>query len=206
MLPRKTWHTVSEDTLQRASAGWVWLHTFMDGRGQGLPIDTRIGDAMMSKWAPPCVILRHNVDGGSIIASMGNRIWAVLGLPLQQTDIDGVAHYKFDLQATVQWHHIVDPEQWDVLPLVAWRDEVQGVVMKAAGSPQALPKHCLQNKKFIIVPVDDSRFAEACWTLAVARPRGADRNGRSPAEVFDNRPRNALLLGGCRLSCQVSRD
>ena len=96
MKPRKTWHTLNEETLQRATAAWVWLHAYMEGRGASLPLETRIGDALMSKWVPPCVILRHNAPGGSTIASLGNRVWAALGLPLQELDIDGVAHYTFE--------------------------------------------------------------------------------------------------------------
>ena len=103
MKPRKTWNTINEVTLQRAAAGWVWLNSYMDGRGASLPIDTRIGDAMMSKWVPPCVILHHNVADGPTIASMGNRTWAALGVPLQEMEINGVAHYTFNLRAGVKW-------------------------------------------------------------------------------------------------------
>ena len=146
MKPRKTWHTINEETLQRATAAWVWLHAYMEGRGASLPLETRIGDALMSKWVPPCVILRHNAPGGSTIASMGNRVWAALGLPLQEFDIDGVVHYTFEARARVVWYHVIAPEQWDVVPFVASRHEVQGVVMKVTGTPEPLPKHCLQNK------------------------------------------------------------
>ena len=92
MRPRKTWHTLNEETLQRATAAWVWLHAYVEGRGTSLPPETLIGDALMSKWVPPCVILRH---GDSTFASLGNRVWAVLGLPLRELYIDGVAHYEF---------------------------------------------------------------------------------------------------------------
>ena len=76
-------------------------------------------------------------------------------MPLQEREINGVAHYTFDLSAGVKWHHIVDPEQWDVLPFIAWRDEVHGVLMKAAGTPQSLPKHCLQNKNSNMLTAED---------------------------------------------------
>ena len=155
MKPAKTWNTINEDTLQRAAAGWVWLNSYMDGRGASLPIDIRIGDAMMSKWVPPCVILHHNVADGPTIASMGNRTWAALGVPLQEMEINGVAHYTFNLRAGVKWQHILDPEQWNVLPFIAWRDEVHGVLMKAAGTPQSLPKHCLLSKGVNLLTAED---------------------------------------------------
>ena len=106
MKPRKTWHTLNEETLQRATAAWVWLHAYIEGRGASLPLETRIGDSLMSKWVPPCVILRHNAPGGSTIASLGNRVWAALGLPLQELDIDGVVHYTFEARARVVWSGI----------------------------------------------------------------------------------------------------
>ena len=37
MKPRKDWHTLNEETLQRAAAAWVWLHTYIEGRGSSLP-------------------------------------------------------------------------------------------------------------------------------------------------------------------------
>ena len=155
MKPAKTWNTINEETLQRAAAGWVWLNSYMEGRGTSLPIGTRIGDAVMSKWVPPCVILHHNVADGPTIASMGNRTWAALGVPLQEMEINGVAHYTFNLRAGVKWQHIIDPEQWNVIPFIAWRDEVHGVLMKAAGTPQSLPKHCLLSKGLNLLTAED---------------------------------------------------
>ena len=109
MKPRKDWHTLNEETLQRAAAAWVWLHTYIRGRGSSLPHNTKIGKAMMSKWAPQCQILRHNVEGGQTLASLGNRVRAVLGLPLQAVDIDGDAHYVF-VGTPVIYFHIVAPK------------------------------------------------------------------------------------------------
>ena len=57
MKPNKTWHTLNEDTLQRAAAAWVWLHAYADMRGQGLHVS--VDAAIMSKLVPPCVVLRH---------------------------------------------------------------------------------------------------------------------------------------------------
>ena len=145
MKPGKNWHTISEETLQRAAAAWVWLHTYMDGRGRSLPDTTLIGDAMMSKWVPKCVILTHNVDGGQSVASFGNRVWGALGLPLQDVQIDGVVHYKF-ARTPVVWLHIASPSEWGVLPFVAVRAETHGVVMKPTDQPQSLVKHMLSNK------------------------------------------------------------
>ena len=82
----KTWATLDETTLQKAGTAWHWLHEYMDdksGRGNGLPEGTKIADAMMSKFVPPCVILKH-LPENMVVASLGNRTWGALGLPLCQ--------------------------------------------------------------------------------------------------------------------------
>ncbi len=156
MKPGKTWHTLNEETLQRASAAWVWMRAYMDGRGRSLPEATRIGDGRMSKLAPPCAILRHNVDGGQTFASLGNRVWAALGLPLQDFDVDGELHYAF-VRTPVVWFHIHAPGQWEVVPFVAVRCEGRGVVMKATGPPQPLVKYVLTTKNTHMLNADDLR-------------------------------------------------
>ena len=57
MLPRKTWHTLSEETMQRAAAAWMWLHAFTEMRSHGLHPD--LSSARMAKLVPPCVVLRR---------------------------------------------------------------------------------------------------------------------------------------------------
>ena len=78
----KPWATLDESTLQKAAAAWKWLHYFRSGCGHGLPEGARIGDAMMSKFAPHGVILKY-IHTGMVVASLGNRTWDALGLPLQ---------------------------------------------------------------------------------------------------------------------------
>ena len=61
------------------------------GRGESLPVLRNIGDGSLSKFAPDGVILKHRPIG-TVLASLGNRTWGALGLPLQMitcTDSDG---------------------------------------------------------------------------------------------------------------------
>ena len=111
MKPRKDWPTLSEDTLQRATAAWVWMNTYIEERGRSLPEDTRIGDAVLSKLASPCQILKHNVEGGQTIACLGNRTWAALGVPLQAITVEGDVHYYSFGRVSVplMWFHITKP-------------------------------------------------------------------------------------------------
>ena len=105
----KTWATIDERTLQKAVAAWHWLHVYMAGRGHGLPEGTRIADAMMSKFVPPCVILKHR-PSTMVVASLGNRTWGALGLPLREihSEDDGgdVFYHGFEPRGEVRWLQI----------------------------------------------------------------------------------------------------
>ena len=156
MHPRKDWHTLNEDTLQRAAAAWVWMNTYIEGRGVSLPAETRIGDAVLSKLAPPCAILRQNVEGGQTLASMGNRTWGALGLPLQTVTDNGEDYFSFGTaRVALTWFHITAPQQWDVLPFVAFRHEVHGVIMKPTGPPEPLVKHIFNTKNSNMLTDED---------------------------------------------------
>ena len=149
-LGDKTWATLDETTLQKAGAAWHWLHEYMDyksGRGHGLPEGTKIADAMMSKFVPPCVILNHPPEN-IVVASLGHNPWGVLGLPLCQihSEDDGpdVVYYSFEPRGEVRWLHIVKANDWVVVPHVAHRCAAHGVVLKVNGAEQPLPNHILQ--------------------------------------------------------------
>ena len=81
--------------MQKAAAAWNWLTYYFakrgEGRGESLPVLRKIGDGSLSKFAPDGVILKHRPTG-TVLASLGNRTWGALGLPLQMitcTDSDG---------------------------------------------------------------------------------------------------------------------
>ena len=82
-LGDKTWARLDEDAIQKAGVAWHWLHEYMAGRGHGLPEGTKIADGMMSKFVPPCVIFKHR-HSTMVVASLGNRTWGALGLPLRE--------------------------------------------------------------------------------------------------------------------------
>ena len=157
----KTRATLDETTLQKAGAAWHWLHEYMDyksGRGHGLPQGTNIADAMMSKFVPPCGILKHRPEH-MVVASLGNKTWSVLGLPLCQihSEDDGpdVVYYSFEPRGEVNWLHIVKANDWVVVPHVAHRCAAHGVVLKMSGAEQPLPKHILQTKNKSLLTGDD---------------------------------------------------
>ena len=168
MKPRKDWSTLTEETLQRATAAWVWMNTYIEEHGRSLPQNTRIGDAVLSKLASPCQILEH--VGGQIIACLGNRTWAAIGVPLQAITVEGVVHYYSfgSVRVPLMWFHITAPQQWHVVPFVAIRHETHGVVMKVTGPPQPLVKQVLTTKNSNLLTELDFQMIAKSLALAPA--------------------------------------
>ena len=176
-LSDKTWATLNETTFQKAGAAWHWLHEYMgykSRRGHCFPEATKIADAMMSKFVPPCVILKHRPDN-MVVAILGNMSWGALGLPLCQInsedDVGDVVCYSFAPRGEVSWLHIVKANDWVVVPHVAHRCAAHGVVLKVNGAEQPLPKHILQTKNKSLMTTDDLHRLQKRLRLAtVASP------------------------------------
>ena len=119
------------------------------GRGHGLPARTRIADAMMSKFVPPCVIFKH-LPTTMVVASLGKQTWGALGLPLREihSEDDGrdVVYYGFEPRGEVRWLHITVANDWVVVLHVAHRCAAHGVVLKINGVEQPLAKYTIQHK------------------------------------------------------------
>ncbi len=141
--PRKTWPTLSEATNQRMAAAWSWLDKFLLGRGVSLPNDTRIGFALFSKLVLPGTIVRK---GGVCFASLGNALWGALGWPLDAFDVAGGRVFEFR-RAPVEWIHVIDPREWEVVPFAAVRHMDRGkILMEQRGEETPLMQHCLLQK------------------------------------------------------------
>ena len=148
---KKPWAALNEHSLQMAAAAWNWLHYYVakrgEGRGEGLPVLRKIGDGSMSKFAPEGVILKHRATG-TVLASLGNRTWGALGLPLQMiTDSDCEGNcYMFMSSVEIQWIFIWQIEEWVVVPHEAHRCATNGIVLKVVGEEQPLAKYTIQTK------------------------------------------------------------
>ena len=155
----KTWHTLNEDTLQKAAAAWKWLHTYLDGRRAGGMLEQQIGDALMTKWAPIATVLQR---GDEISLRLGNRVWAGLTLPLQRVAVESdpdVVYYTL-FRAPIQWLHILSPIDWWVLPFEACRVEGKGIIFRVTQAPIPLVKHVLSSKnKNLLNDKDITRMA-----------------------------------------------
>ena len=109
------------------------------GRGESLPVLRKIGDGSLSKFAPEDVILKH-LPAGTVLASLGNRTWGALGLPLQMINDEAISCYKFIPSVEIQWFFVWKIEEWVVVPHEAHRCAAHGIVLKIVGGGAALGK------------------------------------------------------------------
>ena len=145
----KTWATLNEQSLQKAAAAWNWLNYYVgkrgEGRGEGLPVLQKIGDGSLSKFAPDGVILKH-CPTGTVLASLGNRTWGALGLPLQMITDEAISCYKFMPSVEIEFFFVWKIDEWVVVPHEAHRCAANGIVLKIVGVEQPLAKYTIQTK------------------------------------------------------------
>ena len=116
----KTWNTLSEETLERASAAWSWLNHYNDAALASWQVPLRAGK--FSSLAPPLKILRHILDGTCYL-SLGAKTWAALMWPVVECEDPSTMEKYFVLKAEcpdgdrvkVCWVHLYEPEYWEVL-------------------------------------------------------------------------------------------
>ena len=78
----------------------------------------------------------------------------MLAWPLQTItpgghDGRGQAHYKFETttgKAQATWHHITDPDEWEIIPY-RWVRGKPGLVLEETGAPLPLPKAAVRNHR-----------------------------------------------------------
>ena len=129
---------------------------------------------MTSKFAPHGVILKY-IPTAMVVASLGNRTWGALGLPLREIHSeddagDDVFAYCFEPRGEVKWLHIIAADDWVVVPHVAPRC-AHGFVVKISGAEQPLPMHILQtNNKSLMTDVDLHRLQKHMGLVPAGLP------------------------------------
>ncbi|CAK9104133.1 Uncharacterized protein SCF082_LOCUS48620 [Durusdinium trenchii] len=116
MMARKTWATISEETLHQGTAALCFLRSYMkDNMGrQGI----RISHGCFSKFAVElCLMIRSAGDGFPEYLGfcLGNAFWSSLFWPVclyQDGDFEG---FFLDPQGEAEWVHVVNPQAWTVL-------------------------------------------------------------------------------------------
>ena len=122
----------------------MWLHSYMKmaGLGPGCPLES----ATFSRLVQPFTLLSRVADG-KVVASLGNARWAWLAWPVVQVSVDADQRRVWQLKPTgaIEWHHLTNPDQWQVLPFACHVAEC-GIAMKQEAEPVSIIKHCLLQK------------------------------------------------------------
>ena len=139
----KTWNTLSEETLERASAGWSWLNYYNAKALASLQVPLRAGK--FSSLAPPLKILKHALDETCYL-SLGAKTWAALMWPVVEREDPSTMEKYFVLKAEcpdgdrvkVCWVHLYEPRYWEVLETEAvhWNGII--CLRLCSGAPQPL--------------------------------------------------------------------
>ena len=144
ILGRKTWQTLSEETLEKASAAWNWMQYYSAAQlGKDL---VSLSDGVFSKLCPAFVVLNHTVSR-SFWLSLGPGSWAALMWPLRECEDDwGSTYFMLDPNGSVAWKFLYRPLEWDVLETqaVLWKDMV---CLKFCHVQNVLPAHCSLSAK-----------------------------------------------------------
>ena len=150
---QRPWPALTEDSQNKAAAAWSWLHMYFELRGRG--VNVSIGSGRLSKLVQPATIVRR-VSDQATFAAFGNALWAWLGMPLVRLEINGQMYSKFQ-RAPVQFLHVFDVSDWQVLPFLPIRLPGHGLVMEDAGGPVNLMLHTLREGHHLLTAPDIER-------------------------------------------------
>jgi hypothetical protein len=152
----RPWPALTEDNLNKAAAAWSWLHKYFELRER--EVDVSIGSGRLSKLLQPCTIARR-ISDQAIFATLGNALWAGLGMPLTRFEANGQMHSKFK-RAPLQFLHVYDPSDWEVLPFLVIRLRGHGLVMQDRGGPVPLMLNTLRSRFHMLTAPDIERCCE----------------------------------------------
>ena len=123
LMSRKNWATISEETLHQEAAALAFLRRYMEDNMGNRGVS--ISHGCLSKFAMERTIMcrlegeedfRHAEYVGFCL---GHGVWSALFWPLsihKDGDFEG---YYLDPKGEVEWVHILDPQEWLVLPHTA---------------------------------------------------------------------------------------
>lgn len=116
IMSRKTWGTLSPETLNRGTAAWVWLQHYYSAKLSEHGV--RISYGCFSKFALDLKILEHAFDG-RIGLCLGQATWGAIFWPLQAIELGNLQYgeRRFYLcpNGGAFWCHLYEPQFWNVL-------------------------------------------------------------------------------------------
>jgi hypothetical protein len=156
VMSRKTWSTVSEDSLRNSAAAFQWLNALAEGSV------CTIASAQNSKvMTDRLLVKRHGEE--IVYMSLGSYSWAALSMRLRT--IEGNPNtYLFQCDVAhneLQWIHVTDPSEWTSIPWDSERrlDFGDVLVFRQSGPEEPLLKACLRSRRHSLLRPDLVRLA-----------------------------------------------
>ena len=152
IMGKKTWNTLSEETLERGAAAWQWFVHYGDKLQQCT--DVSLQEGYLSKFGIPHEVFRYNSDATEHEKQqkwlcMGQNTWATLMWPLREMtfeDFSGV-YYFLVPTGTAEWKFLYKPSSWMVIPTEVV--ELEGRFgFHQTGSEMPLPCFYLRSASF----------------------------------------------------------
>ena len=137
ILGTKTWLTLSEDASRRSAAAWHWLQS--DRR------QAPLSSALLSRLLARGLVVQRGASGEAF-ASFGHASWGALCWPLRQVTACPDRLLAFDTRvdtAEVVWVHMIDPENWLVVPWAPARLR-DGIFLRQVAEPEPLIQNALR--------------------------------------------------------------
>ena len=97
IMGKKSWHTLSEETLERGAAAWQWFVHYDNLQGT----DVSLQDGYFSKFGIPHEAFRYNSEDATEYEKqqkwlcMGQNTWATLMWPLREMIFEGISGEYF---------------------------------------------------------------------------------------------------------------
>jgi len=187
----KPWKSLTDDSILQAVAAWNWVHEFFRVHRQ----TAGIGSYKMSKLMHTLMVVRR-ISANAVYASMGNHVFAAMGLRLHQFVVDGTAAFKFDAtHKECELLYVTDPSDWEAVPFIAARLPGHGVVMQQCADALPLMRHALRQEEHTLTEVDieectkilelERKDTVAGNFLAIAKHFCGTDDGDSPAVLAE---------------------
>ena len=129
--------------------------------------DLQISSALWTKFVLPYFVLLHEAVAW---ASLGNAVWASLGIRLSVEVVGGTSCYLFPRHESIEWFHVTEPSDWSVVPVEATRNSSKGIVLEAIGEAIPLLQHTLQTNSKALGIEDLTRCAEYFQVVLSTNP------------------------------------
>ena len=119
LMARKTWGTLSEESLQEGAAAWAWLQHWKDDRSSA---GIKIWQGVFNKLAPRQEVMK-NLSDESFCFCLSSATWACIWWPVIVVDTPEANHcgalgdacFVLDAEGQADFMFIEQPEMWMVV-------------------------------------------------------------------------------------------